>query len=292
MIRYTVSAAQLDALIDAEAPNWRTKAAALTAANVTAGKLVEKRSTWSEIKPVYMRLQHNKCLYCERPLAGEVAGKIEQDVEHFRPKGKVSLWPKSNSGLSYPFSTGAAAATGYFWLAYDLANYAASCKPCNSTRKSDAFPISAAARGISNQAVKALNTAEKPLLIFPFGDWGDDPSNLLTYDGITIVPKKKTGAAHRRALVTIDFFGLNSREELWEDRFRVIRSLFANVEMRETAAKAERRAAGARAVQEAISDAGPQALLARTFLQLMEDDPDKAWQTYQAAETFIQTHRP
>ena len=43
-------------------------------------------SLWSETKQVYIELQHSKCAFCEKPLEG----RIEQDVEHFRPKGEVS----------------------------------------------------------------------------------------------------------------------------------------------------------------------------------------------------------
>ena len=290
MIRYSITKAALEAKIDAHAANWRTNATADTAANVAASDLVKDESKWSDIKPVYMRLQFNKCVYCERPLAGEVAGRVEQDVEHYRPKGKISKWPKANSGLTDSFSTGAPGAKGYYWLAYDLRNYAASCKPCNSTRKSDAFPI-AGARGTHALTLAQLNTLEKPDLIFPFGSWGDDPTPLIRFEGILMVPATQSGAKHRRARVTIDFFGLNIREELWEDRFRTIRTVFNNVEIRQTTTIAARRAAAERAIADSIADYGPQARCARDFLQLMESDPNKAWETYLAAEEFVRQKR-
>jgi hypothetical protein len=290
MIHYSISKAELENRIDAHAPAWRTLAAGHTATNLAAKKLVKKASIWSDIKPVYMRLQFNKCVYCERPLAGEVAGKVEQDVEHFRPKSKISAWPKASSGLSYDFSTGAALNAGYYWLAFDIQNYAASCKPCNSTRKSDAFPI-AGARGDDSLSLSALNALEKPYLVFPFGAWGEDPSKYIRFDGILAVPVKKSGLAHRRALVTIDFFGLNIREELWEDRFRTIRTVFDSVQVRETTTNPAFRAAAERTIAGAISDASPQALCARNFLQLMENDAQRAWQTYLSAEEFVRTMR-
>lgn len=290
MVRYPISLADLEAKIVAESATWQQRAATMTAENVAAAALKHKDSIWSEIKPAYMRAQFNKCIYCERPLAGLVAGKVEQDVEHYRPKGKISAWPKANSGLSYGFPTGDPKPHGYFWLAFAIQNYAASCKPCNSTRKSDSFPI-VGARGDATLTLKQLNTLEKPLIVFPFGNWGDDPAGLFRFEGILIHPKAKTGAKHQRARVTIDFFGLNDREELWEDRFRVIQSIFANVEVRETTTKADRRAAAERTIADAISIAGPQALCAREFLSLLETDPDTGFQAFLAAEEFLRKKR-
>ncbi len=290
MVRYPIALADLNTKIDAESATWRQRADTMTAENIAEATLKHKVSVWSEIKPAYMRAQFNKCIYCERPLAGLVAGKVEQDVEHYRPKGKISAWPKANSGLSYSFSTGDPKPHGYYWLAFSIQNYAASCKPCNSTRKSDSFPI-AGTRGDATLTLKQLNTAEKPLIVFPFGDWGDDPAELFRFEGILIHPKAETGKKHRRARVTIDFFGLNDREELWEDRFRVIRSVFANVEVRQTTTKADRRAAAERAIADSISIAGPQALCAREFLSLLETDPDAGFQTFLAAEEFLRNKR-
>ena len=290
MIRYPITKAALEQLVDAHAPTWRARAIADTKINVDADKLVKKNSTWSDIKAVYMRLQRNKCIYCERPLAGEVAGKVEQDVEHYRPKGRISAWPKAASGFTYAFPTGSPVSSGYYWLAYDLRNYAASCKPCNSTRKSDAFPI-AGARGAAAQSLTELNSHEGPLLVFPFGSWGDDPAAIIRFEGIVAVPVKSAGTLNQRAVVTIDFFGLNLREELWEDRFRTIRTVFDNVEIRETSANPARRAAAERTIADAISAAGPQSLCALNFLQLIESDPQKAWQTYLSAEEFVRSKR-
>ncbi len=290
MVRYPVALAELEAKVDAEKAGWRARAATMTAENIAAQKLKHDDSIWSEIKAAYMRLQFNKCVYCERPLAGLVAGKVEQDVEHYRPKGRVTKWPKGTGGASYAFPLGDKQAHGYYWLAFDLQNYAASCKPCNSTRKSDAFPV-AGTRGDHTLTLKQLNTAEKPAIVFPFGTWGDDPAGLFRFEGILIQPKAASGVKHHRARVTIDFFALNDREELWEERFRVIQSLFANVEVRETTTRADRRAAAERAISDAISVAGPQALCAREFLTLLETDPDTGFQTFLAAEQFLRNKR-
>ena len=82
-----------------------------------------------------MELQRHKCVFCERQLGH---GAIEHDLEHFRPKGSTAPW----SPMALPtHGVGAGRAEGYWWLSYDLGNYAASCKFCNSTLKSNRFPI-------------------------------------------------------------------------------------------------------------------------------------------------------
>lgn len=289
MIRYAdVDLAALEALVDAEVPAWRAQASARTDQLTALGRYEDGAPSWSDIKPIYMRLQAHKCIFCERPLGGEVAGKIEQDVEHFRPKNQVKPWPKKKRKKDpdpYPFPTGPTGA-GYYWLAYDLQNYAAACKPCNSTRKSNAFPIAAAARGAGAVDVATLNESEHPLLIFPRGTIDDDPENLIEFDGILARPKQTEGHAYKRALVTIDFFGLNVREELWEDRFRVIRSVWHAYQTLQLSNDPDQKAAAKRSIQRDTADSGPQASCARSFLKLINTNPERAWEAYLLAEEF------
>ena len=48
---------------------------------------------WSNIKYLFINIQHNKCAFCERKLAArEDGGAIEHDVEHFRPKNAIKAW--------------------------------------------------------------------------------------------------------------------------------------------------------------------------------------------------------
>jgi hypothetical protein len=217
MIRYSVTLDDLNSLIDAEKPGWRDRASARTQAFVAAQKYNESAGIWSEIKAVYMRLQHDKCLYCERQLSGASYGSIEHDLEHFRPKSRVRKWPPSSSSLSISFPTGAASTKGYYWLAYHPMNYGTACKTCNSPLKSDYFPV-ARTRGSVAEDPTALLTSEAPFLIYPLGDTDEDPEQLLTFDGVRPVPVKKTGPRHRRAKVTIAFFALDIREELLRER--------------------------------------------------------------------------
>ncbi len=209
MIRYPVTQAQLEADVDAASPNWRQRAQERTEAFRLTGKYEEPPAPiWSEIKAVFMRVQHDKCAYCERQLAAEKHGKIEHDVEHFRPKSVVRAWPSADrdSPLVYSFSTGGDFAEGYYLLAYNLLNYAVACKPCNSDLKSNYFPI--AGNRISGQDDPRNLTVEQSLLIYPLGDLDEDPAELIRFDGYVPVPAScdNTSYAYQRARVTIDLF--------------------------------------------------------------------------------------
>lgn len=289
MIGYRgLTRADLEALIDAHDGAWRGKATARTTDLIAARAFSEDSSIWGDIKPVFMRLQHYKCIFCERPLGGELAGSGEHDVEHFRPKSKVRAWPypSRKPRLTYSFATGAKSDQGYYWLAYDLANYAAACRPCNASRKSDYFPI-AGARGAATADIATLNAGETPFLLFPLGDQGDDPADYITFEGILAIPKASAGIVHDRARVTIDFFSLNDREELWVDRIRVIRLLFMAMRAAASDPDPDVREAAEATIQTALSDSAPQAACARAFYETAVHDPRRAWDIFQAAEAFV-----
>ena len=113
-----------------------------------------------------------------------------------------------------------------------------------------------------------------------------DPETLITFEGIVAKPVAADGPEHRRALVTIDFFGLNTREELWADRFRTISDLWSKLELIQTSPDADRIEVAKRGVEDALSDAGPQASCARCFVRLFNADPLAAYQTFLLAERF------
>ncbi|MCA9701486.1 MAG: hypothetical protein KC431_28460, partial [Myxococcales bacterium] len=144
--------------------------------------------SWSEVKPLFVRLQHDKCCYCERQLEADEDGRgPEHDVEHCRPKRPVKPWPDAPEGVH----DGASA--GYYMLAYSLHNYCAACKTCNSKYKGSYFPI-AGQRGRSNAVdPHKLDTRERPLLPYPIGDRDVDPEVLLTFEGIIPTPKVQRG---------------------------------------------------------------------------------------------------
>lgn len=282
------TSAELDALVDAENSTWRTRATTRTDAMIAAGAYDENASIWAQVKPVFMKLQYYKCVFCERALGGAEAGSGEHDLEHFRPKNPVKVWPSARKRreLGYTFGTGAPSTIGYYWLAYDLANYSASCRSCNSALKSNYFPI-LGSRGTSPATVSALNITEQPLLLYPVGPHGDDPTQFLSFRGITIVPLNPAGVAWQRAQVTIDFFRLNTRAELRRGRFEVIRSVYSSSCLAALSTDAAQVARAKRTLTALTSSESPHSACAEAYLALMVSDPDLATEMYDLAELAL-----
>lgn len=220
MIQYSSTRTRLTSLIDAHDAKWLAKAKKRTASLIKKQRYDESSAIWSQVKPVYIVLQENKCIFCERQLESAQYGTIEFDLEHFRPKSSVQAWPAESDRTKYDFPTGGAAPSGYYWLAYEIDNYAASCKVCNSPLKSNYFPIAGRRGAVSDAPAQLLY--EKPFLCYPLCDFDDDPESLITFVATTAVPVAKGGHKRRRAIVTIDFFQLNQREQLHKERARLI----------------------------------------------------------------------
>ena len=287
MIRYEATRNEIEALVDAEKASWRGRAADRTQDLITAGKFNESSSIWSEIKPAFMAIQHNKCVFCERVLESEQYGRIEHDLEHFRPKGRVTGWPPASGDLSFNFEMGAASDTGYFWLAYDLGNYATACKTCNSTLKSDAFPI-AGGRGVANASVEDLLADEKPYLCYPIGDSDEDPEELIDFDGVVARPRRSRGLRWRRAKVIIAFFRLN-RESLVIERAQQLTLIgypLRDIEDGVDVAWNEELVEGAIQVNQ------PHAACKRAFLRLWDDDRNRAKDILRAAQRVAYLRPP
>ncbi len=102
---------------------------------------------WGDLKEHLQDLYHDKCAYCD----GAYEAFSYGDVEHFRPKGKVT------EDNTHP---------GYWWLAYNPSNYLPSCQKCNQAAKNNHFPIEGKrARGPGDSL-----EAEGPLLMHPDQD--------------------------------------------------------------------------------------------------------------------------
>lgn len=231
MRRYAVERQALIDLIQQERPTWITRAQQRTSAYAAAQDYTGGSEFWGEIKNVFVKLQHEKCAYCETKLQGlRFASKVHE-VEHFRPKQSVKAWPNTN--LEYladfvpPCNTGAESAAGYYQLAYHPFNYAIACTRCNSTLKSNYFPV----RGARDPggADPSQMGGEDALLVYPISDIDDDPTDLITFDGVLAVPKHDGGPAYERAVVTIRFFQLN-HEDLTTRRASILAQLWLNLE--------------------------------------------------------------
>jgi len=220
MIRHALNRKALRAYIKKEDANWFAKAAKRRKRLLALGLFKERSSIWSSAKPAFMLLQSNKCAFCERPFTGPDESRIEMDLEHFRPKGAVAAWTPPPGANPYPAALGDASPKGYFWLAYDPANYAAACKICNSDYKGACFPI--AGRRCDRPAGAVRLAAEQPYLVYPIGTADDDPEALITFTGTIARPVAPDGPRHARAALIIDFFGLNKRDQLHIQRAETI----------------------------------------------------------------------
>ena len=236
MIRYPITEAELWRRIETLQPTWRTRTQQRTADLVAAGRYQERSSIWSEIKSVYMDLQHAKCGYCEKWLEHTDYGSIENDIEHYRPKSSVRAYPPTASSatasgtdaranLTYSFSTGDDGPAGYFHLAYHPLNYLTACKTCNTILKSDYFPV--AATRVTTGGHPHDYDGEQPFLPYPIGDFDVAPETLIGFEGIFAIPIGTNEAERRRAEVTIDFFQLNNREDLRRQRIAILRALYS-----------------------------------------------------------------
>jgi hypothetical protein len=297
MIGYRISKKQLEALIDAEAPgratrpSWLERAEERTSGFRTRGFYEEKSSIWSEVKVVYMRLQGNcKCGYCERKLEATDLGKVEQDVEHFRPKGSVKAWrpPKALTDQGIVFAAAPRAGKGYYLLPYHPFNYSAACKPCNSALKKDFFPIGGAYDLQGDDPVKLKK--EKPYLICPIGDFDDLPEDLIKFHGVSPQAVAAKGHDRDRALVTIQFFKLDDqakRKNLLRERAVVIIALYPQLEKLAEGATGNARTQAQKVVDGFTGPTAPHTNCARSFSKLFESDRAEAKAVFDRVLTLI-----
>jgi hypothetical protein len=241
MIHIGVAASALRQEIEATLPaGWFTRAKKRAALVRAAGHVGEGDGIWSEIKEVFILKQQFKCIYCEFPMpkidSRSASGvKVDYDVEHFRPKNRVTGWPtaevlgKRPATESYRADVRTGSGAGYLRLAFDPLNYIVSCKVCNTFYKADRFPIAGTPDARAKQRL-LLDQRERPLLLFPFGDDGDEPLDYVVFDGPTIAPRPVLGHDLLRARVVIDFFELDTREDLLEGRCLMVQLLWPHLE--------------------------------------------------------------
>lgn len=291
MIGYPVTLARLGALVDAEKPGWRERAKALTDQFRGDGAYTEtKKPIWSEVKPVYMRLQgDSKCAYCERKLEAVEKGKGEQDVDHFRPKKRVRRWRGSHAlkKAGVAITAPAPDSPGYHLLPYHLFNYAAACKPCNSVLKKDWFPI-AGSYTLHGEHPTDL-TGELPYLIYPLGDIDADPESLIRFVGVSPRAVAAGGHDRNRALVTIEFFALDdeTRKNLFRERAALIVTLFMLLEKFHGGGPAAERKEAGDLITGFTSPVSAHTNCARSFTRLYESSRADAVEIYQNAVEFI-----
>lgn len=148
--------------------DWKEKAARETQElidDAVAGKPLKfKQTIWKKLKPFLLKQFHEKCGYCE----GKYIAGSSLDVEHFRPKGKVTDYRDENKTVMIEDKDGNEIDhPGYYWLAYNWRNLLLSCEKCNrGDGKCDQFPISGTRATSPGDRLEA----EKPLLLNPYED--------------------------------------------------------------------------------------------------------------------------
>lgn len=283
MIRHPISEENLRKEVDALSPKWRKRANKRTQQFLKKGYYDESKSIWSEIKEVYMVLQESKCAYCERKLEKPKHGKVEQDVDHFRPKGNIGAWEIPDDLISQKIlmTSVPAAGKGYHLLSYHLLNYAATCKTCNSILKSDYFPI-AGQYSISADDPRKL-AGEQAYLIYPISDIDDNPEDLIEFYGVSPQAVAKQGHARNRALVTIAFFKLDDIDRvLLEERARIIVGLYPWLQKAKEGKRTEKEDAEA-VVAGFLNKHQPHLNCAKSFVRLFAAQPDAAKQLFASA---------
>ena len=293
MIRYPIAYAELEKRVKRAAKGWLENAASRLDRFRSVGRYDEESSIWSRVKPVYMELQGgSKCAYCERKLEAVDLGKAEQDVEHFRPKASVKAWrrPKGLDGVA--IAGAPPEGLGYFLLSYHLFNYCAACKPCNSALKKDYFPI--AGRHVLDAAdPRDIQDAEQPYLLYPVGDFDDDPEAILTFHGVSPQPVAGASARSRaRALVTIAFFRLDDqrRKNLLRERAAIIVALYPQLRLLSdtTATKVERETARD-LVDGFTNPTSAHTNCARSFVRLFQSSREEAAEVFGSAAKYIKS---
>ena len=145
-----------------------------------------------------------KCAYCERIL--EVAREL--DVEHYRPKACVTEWKSDPPLVGDVPPAEVAVGTGYWWLAFDWANYTLACKPCNQAWKRNLFPVRE-----RFTCVEGVEASEQPLLIDPASPFSTREHFAWTVDAIMV-------GVSEQGRATIATCGLN-RRNLCAQRLKV-----------------------------------------------------------------------
>lgn len=177
---------------------------------------------WKPAKKLLLADTVEKCAYCESPVTTTGFG----DVEHYRPKSV------------------------YWWLAYALENYLASCAICNQSFKKDKFPrlsggkklkspkVSSASDDAKLQqlaadaapdpltaaavdAFRLAHLAERPALLNPYLQ---NPEDVFAWEEddiakeVRLVPRAGVPDAEEKVKAAETVYGLN-RSQLLRDRY-------------------------------------------------------------------------
>jgi hypothetical protein len=144
-----------------------------------------------------------KCGWCEKIC--EV--RRELNVEHYRPKTRVTHWMGSPNCISDVPPGEIDIGEGYWWLAFEWSNYSLACSPCNQGWKRNLFPLDEP----RSSCVEGVEIQEFPLLLNPFSSFKTSDHFRWTQFGY-VEPVSRQGEAtivtcglNRSALVKLRF---------------------------------------------------------------------------------------
>lgn len=292
MIRHPIGESTLMRLIRAKAPDFFSDARDILSRLPATPTSKDFESLWGEVKPVYMDLQGGKCVYCEMPLEGRIAN----DLEHFRPKTRVKHWkpPRSleQSGIQITsVADRRRGDPGYYYLAYEPLNYAASCKLCNSNLKKNYFPI----RGAWKKNATAVDDTrrEDPYLIYPIGDRDVAPEDLIAFEGIVPHAKgRRNSHGYFRAQTTIEIFQLNdrvNRKDLFRARATTMDHLYKNLVLRDRASDQQELDDADFWISSLTDRTSPHSNCMRCFCDVYANDAARAKELTRAASKFVRS---
>lgn len=160
----------------------------------------------AEVKEALLARQYNKCCFTEAKFV-----KDRFDVEHFRPKGAITPWPKGTGVRFYP---------GYYWLAYDWSNLFLSKVIPNQHDKIDYFPLLDESK---RNRCHLDNHVEEPLLVHPVDD---DPREHIGFEGDEICGKTDRGRATIEILRLREGDGIEEARRTHFNKLRNVLDLF------------------------------------------------------------------
>jgi hypothetical protein len=130
--------------------------------------------------------------------------------------------------------------------------------------------------------------SELPLLLYPLGDLDDDPEDLLTFLGVTCVAQATAGFPLHRAQVTIDFFALNDREELWRGRAETLRNVYLALAVLNDPGSGHRaKQVADQRLREMLSPQSEHTNCARSFRRLYQQDSQLAGELADKAQAYL-----
>ncbi|NVK52514.1 MAG: hypothetical protein HWD85_06230 [Flavobacteriaceae bacterium] len=279
----------IEKLINQHKSTWLNKAAERTAKYKIAGKVTDNSHIWSEIKEVFMKIQGNKCAFCEGELEGKTSGKGVHDVEHFRPKNRITKWqssPEFNAlGIAITEPT---VSKGYHLLTYNLLNYSIACGPCNQAIKKDRFPIKGNYNTLmENPSIES--DAEIPLLLYPIGQHDVNCEDLISFNGAVPTVVIPDGLPFERAITTIEFFRLGRadiRGKLFKERCMKIITIDGILDENDDPSDYDN------ILENIIADYSDHASCGRSYVKLLKTNKSKASEVLSEAKRFIRTYIP